>query len=1008
MAIRKKYRVKKTIKIKPRRKKQVSLLGGFSLFKKPRIKRSKKRLIKKEVASSFLGMRLRGRKKKSLFRSAIKIASITFVLFLTLGGLLAAGAFIYFSKDIPSADEILNRKVAESTKIYDRTGEVILYEIHGEENRTIVPLDQISDYVKWATIATEDDQFYSHHGFDVGGIVKAVCHQVGFCEKPRGGSTITQQLIKNSILTSEKTYTRKIKELIIAVEMERRFSKDEILEMYFNQIPYGSNAYGIEAAAQTFFGKPARDLDLSESAMLAALPRANTYYSPHGSHPEALQSRVHYIIKRMADTGYINEKEKQEAQEVDILNRVKPFRENIIAPHFVMFVKQQLANEFGEDTVEKGGLKVYTTLDLEKQKIAEEVIKEGVEINMKKYNAYNAALTAVDPRSGEILAMVGSKDYFGESLPEECVSGKNCKFDPNVNVAIRNRQPGSSFKPFVYATALEKGYTPNTILFDVETNFGRDGSGKIFHPLNYDFRFRGPVTMRQSLAQSLNIPAVKTLYLAGIPESIETARAMGFTTFRDPENYGLSLVLGTGEVKLLEEVSAYGVFANEGLRYPTTAIIKIENNKGETIKEYQNGSDSVLEVEVARQINSILSDNNARAGAFGARNDLYLGDRPVAAKTGTTQDFRDGWTIGYTPGLAVGVWAGNNDNSKMKRAGGIYAAAPMWNKFMKRVLENTPIEKFTPPKPTTTNKAILNGKHANEIIVELDKACADNKLATELTPPDQIEEKVYLEVHNILYYLNKDNPLGEYPKNPSDDPQFNSWETAVLTWAKENDNEVNIDPPTEICDLRTEKNMPKIKITSPENNILIKDNALSVNAEAEAYFGVKQVDFFFDDILMGTDKYSPYSVGYFIPSNTSKGEHTVTAKIYDGIGNISQYKISVIINARSSIYFKPISENDFPYTLNAIVSENGKTEKVLFYYQQTGVYNSEMELIDKNGPQIKIGEETSPIPGENNWYQIIWREDKTKFIAGKYSLFAVGINKYGKRLESERREIEIK
>ncbi len=709
----------------------------------------------------------------------------------------------------------------------------------------------------------------------------------------------------------------------------------------------------------------------------------------------------------MADTGYINEKGKQEAQEVDILSRVKPFHENITAPHFVMYVKQQLANEFGEDTIEKGGLKVYTTLDLEKQKIAEEVIKEGVEANMKKYNAYNAALTAINPRNGEILAMVGSKDYFGESLPEGCVSGKNCKFDPNVNVSIRNRQPGSSFKPFVYAAAFEKGYTPETILFDVETDFGRDGSGKIFHPLNYDFRFRGPVTMRQSLAQSLNIPAVKTLYLVGIPESVETAREMGFTTFRDPENYGLSLVLGTGEVKLLEEVSAYGVFANEGLRYPASAIIKIENNKGEMIKEYQNSSDSVLEVEVARQVNSILSDNNARAGAFGARSDLYLGDRPVAAKTGTTQDFRDGWTIGYTPGLAVGVWAGNNDNSKMKRAGGIYAAAPMWNEFMERALENTPIEKFTPPKPITANKAILNGKHANEIIVELDKACT-NKLATELTPPDQIEEKIYLEVHNILYYLDKNDPLGEYPEDPAGDPQFNNWETAVLAWAEENGSEVNIDPPTEICDLRTEKNVPKIEITSPANNTLIKDNTLSISAKAEAYFGVKQVDFFFDDILMGTDKYSPYSAGYFIPSNISKGEHAVTAKIYDGIGNISQDKISVIINSRNFIYLKPISENSFPYILNVIVSDDSRIEKVLFYYQQTGVYNSEMELVEKNGPQIKIGEETSPMPGENNWYQIIWKEDKNEFIAGKYSLFATGVDKYGKRWESERREVEIR
>jgi len=1006
MAIRKKYRVKRTIRIKPKRRNKISLLGGFSLFKKIGIGKPKRRLVRKEIASSFLGMRLRGKRKKGFLNSAVKIAGLMFIVFLIIGSFLAAGVFIYFSKDIPSADEIINRRVAESTKIYDRTGENILYEIHGEEKRTVVSLDQISDYMKWATIAIEDDRFYSHHGFDIGGIAKAVCYEIGWCKKSRGGSTITQQLIKNSILTSERTYARKIKELIIAVEMERRFSKDEILEMYFNQIPYGSNAYGIEAAAQTFFGKPARDLDLAESAMLAALPQLTTYYSPYGSHPEDLTRRSQYVLERMANLEYISGEERQAAREIDILSRVKPFQENITAPHFVMYVKQQLVDELGEDVVEKGGLKVYTTLDLEKQKIAEEAVKEGVEANMKKYSAHNAALMAINPKSGQILAMVGSKDYFGKSLPEGCVSGKNCKFDPNVNVAIRNRQPGSSFKPFVYATAFKKGYPPETILFDVDTSFGLDGSGKEFHPLNYDFKFRGPVTMRQALAQSLNIPAVKTLYLSGIPESLETAREMGFTTFREPENYGLSLVLGTGEVKLLEEVSAYGVFANEGTRYSPTAILRIEDSEGKIIKEWQDNSKQVLDAEVARQINSILSDNGARAAAFGARSKLYLGDRPVAAKTGTTQDFRDGWTIGYTPSLAVGVWAGNNDNSKMNRAGGIYAAAPIWNDFMKQALENTPVEKFTPPKPVAANKTILNGKHANEIIVKLDRACT-NKLATELTPLDQIEEKTYLEIHNILYYLDKDNPLGDYPKNPSADPQFSDWETAALAWAAENVDEVNAKPPTEICNVRTGENMPEIKIISPENNIFIEKNTLFIETEAKAYFGIKQIDFFFDDLLMGSDKYSPYNVGYFIPANISKGRYTVSAKIYDGIGNVSQDEISVIVGSNSSVYLEPVSENNFPYTLNA-VTDSGSVEKVVFYYQSTAVYDSEMELVEKIGPQIKIGEAPSPIPGENNWYQIIWKEDKSEFIAGKYSLWAVEIDKHGERRESERREMEIK
>ncbi|MCK4891668.1 MAG: transglycosylase domain-containing protein, partial [Candidatus Pacebacteria bacterium] len=357
---------------------------------------------------------------------------------------------------------------------------------------------------------------------------------------------------------------------------------DEIMEMYLNQIPYGSNAYGIESAAQTFFEKSAKDLNISEAALLAGLPKATTYYSPYGAHPEALESRYKNIINQMKNEGYISEEEAKQAKEVEILKEIKPFVEDIKAPHFVMFVRQQLVDEFGEEKIEKGGLKVYTTLNYDMQLIAEDAVRKGAEENSKNHNAKNAALVAIDPKSGQILSMVGSKDYF------------NIEEDGNVNVAISPyRQPGSSFKPFVYAAAFDKGYTPDTILFDVQTNFGKDGSGKNYIPQNYNYQFSGPVTMRGALARSLNIPAVKTLYLAGIGNSIQMAHNLGITTLNDPENYGLSLVLGTGEVKLLDMVSAYGVFANDGKRNSQATILKIEDSKGDILKEFEENEKQV-------------------------------------------------------------------------------------------------------------------------------------------------------------------------------------------------------------------------------------------------------------------------------------------------------------------------------------------------------------------------------------------------------------------------------
>ena len=712
--------------------------------------------------------------KKRWFWRLLKLASWGLVAFL----LLAIGVFAYYAKDLPSPTNLNTRQVVESTKIYDRTGEHMLYEIHGEEKRTSIPLDQMSAILRAATISAEDQSFYQNPGVDFKAVARAAIYDVLGRSASQGGSTITQQLIKNTVLTNEKTFTRKVKEVILSVELEQKFSKDQILEMYLNQIPYGSNAYGIQAASQTFFGKDAKDLSLAESALLAGLPKAPTYYSPYGSNQDELKYRQEYILDQMTKLGYITTDQAKEAKAVDVIAEIRPFQENISAPHFVMYVKDQLVNQYGEKQVEEGGMKVYTTLDWDKQQAAETAVKNGVATNVAKYKATNAALVAIDPKTGQILAMVGSRDYFDKTI------------DGNVNVAIRPRQPGSSFKPYVYATAFKKGYTPDTILFDAETNFGTKDQPYI--PEDYDGKFRGPVKMKEALAESLNIPAVKTLYLAGVNNAINTAKSMGITTINDPSRVGLSLVLGGGEVTLLDHVNAFGTFATAGIRHDKTAILKIEDSQGKTLQEYQSSpGERVLDTNVCAQIDSILDDNKLRAPIFGSNTPLRFDDRQVAAKTGTTNEWRDAWTVGYTPGIVAGVWAGNNDNSPMAQgADGVFSAAPIWRDFMNHALANSAIEKFPDATVDKTGKPVLDGDVNTDKQDSLVCKMKKNKycIPSGNSCPNGTDEKQkkISNAHNILYWVNKDDPRGAIPKNPQQDPQFNAWESGVQAWAAKN------------------------------------------------------------------------------------------------------------------------------------------------------------------------------------------------------------------------------
>ena len=710
---------------------------------------------------------------RKIFQKDKEEGKLTFILRILGIGLLffifcSSFVFIYYAKDLPRPELFTERPFVLPTKIYDREGEVLLYQIYGEEKRTVVPLDKVSENLKQAILATEDAGFYHHFGLDFKGILRSVLNNLKIGRFfYASGSTISQQLIRSSFLSLEKTVQRKVKEIILTLELERRYSKDQILGFYLNQVPFGSNAYGVEAAAQTFFEKSASDVSLGEAALLASLIQAPSRLSPYGSYLDKLLIRKDYVLDRMAEENYISQEEADEAKK-EILEFAE-IRHPIEAPHFVLYVRKYLEEKYSDYFLKEKGLKVYTTLNWELQETAQEIVKEAVAMN-KGYDAHNASLVSINPKTGEILAMVGSVDWHAtSSYPEGClISEEGCLFDPKFNIAtLGERQPGSAFKPFAYAQAFKRGFTPDTLLWDVKTEFNPNCTSTAieekdeydldcYHPENYDENFRGPVTFRQALAQSINLPSVKVLYLAGLKETIDLAQSLGITTLDQPFSwYGLSLVLGGGEVKLLDLVSAYGVFATRGLKVPPVAVLKIEDSEGNIIEETKKTQKRVLEAQVADLINDILSDNEARTPMFGRFSPLSIPDHQVAAKTGTTQEYKDAWTIGYTPSLVTGVWAGNNNNTPTDEKPGVVLAGPIWNQFMKKALTIYPSEDFQKPKLIETEKPSLKG--------EVD----------------------WENPHSILHYVERNDPQGDEPEKPEYNSQYQSWEEAIQAWLAE-------------------------------------------------------------------------------------------------------------------------------------------------------------------------------------------------------------------------------
>jgi len=700
-------------------------------------------------------------KNRKKLRLLLVVGKYLAFLFLAFCAFIAC-LFFYYTYNLPRPENFTETPFIQSTKIYDRTGKTLLYDIYGEEKREIVPFDKISDNLKNAVLSSEDANFYQHNGIDLKAIGRSVLVNLKLQSVSQGASTITQQLVRSVYLTNQRTLARKVREIFLSIELEKKYSKNQIFDWYLNKIPFGENTYGAEAASQTYFNKPASDLSLAQAATLTGLIPAPSYYSPYGSHKNILLQKKDIILNRMEELGYINEKQLADAKQEVIV-----FSDNsasLKAPHFVIYVKQYLEEKYGEDFLKEKGLKVYTTLDWDLQNYAEQVVKEADKTNVQ-FDANNTSLVVIDPKNGEILSLIGSKDYFAKSYPEGC-DGKasgSCLFDPKFNVATMGyRQPGSSFKPFVYATAFKEGYTPDTILWDTKTEFNpncstdatqeKDNYGNnCYHPQNYDGGYRGKISLRSALAQSLNVPSVKLLYLAGLNNSIQTARDFGITTLNEPNRYGLSLVLGGGEVTLLEMTSAYGIFASEGLKMPPVSILRIEDSDGNIIEKNSKESTKVLDTQIARQINDVLSDNNARAPIFGVNNALHFDNFQVAAKTGTTQYFNDAWTMGYSPFAVVGVWVGNNNNESINKKTGAGLAAPIWKKVMEKLLTTRPVENFIKPEPIENINPILLGQLPQD------------------NPP-----------HSILYYIDKNNPLGAPPQNP--DPMLPFWEDSIKNW----------------------------------------------------------------------------------------------------------------------------------------------------------------------------------------------------------------------------------
>lgn len=807
---------------------------------------------------------------------ALTVASVFLTLIL----------FAWYAKDLPRPGKLTQRDLALSTRIYDRN-DILLYDVYGDKNRTYVALADIPKELQNATVAIEDKEFFQHQGFSSKGILRAIFNII-VRRSLQGGSTLTQQLVKNALLSQERTLPRKIKEFILAIQVERKYSKEQILELYLNESPYGGTAWGVEAAAENYFGKKANELNLVESAILAGFPQRPTAYSPFGQSPKAYIDRTHQVLRRMREDGYITSDQEKSLEELSSVRFVTP-SENIKAPHFVMYVKEKLVDQFGEKMVEQGGLQVTTTLDYKLQEEAQKVVKEEVE-KAKGLKVGNGAVVVLDPKTGQILSMVGSKDYFDK------------EYDGNVNVTLSLRQPGSALKPITYATAFEKGYTPATLLFDAKTVFPGGVGQKDYIPENYDGKFRGPIQTRFALGNSINVAAVKMTGMIGVREMLSTAYKMGLTSLEPTKEnltrFGLSITLGGGEVRLLDLTNAYGVFATEGDYHEPVSILKVADSQKKTLYELKPQSGKqVLSPEVSFLVSHILLDNNARIDVFGSRSWLVISGKTVAVKTGTTDDKRDNWTVGYTPSVVVGVWVGNNDNSAMdpKLASGVTGAAPIWSRVIRFTLKDKPNEDFSKPDNViavnidafggglpkdgflTRSEYFIKGTEPttiSPIYKKLKISRSDGKLANDL----QIATGDYEEKDFIVFE----------EKDPVSGDGKNRWQEGINAWISEHyKDDPKYHPPTEVSDAK--KNDVIIQIKKPGDHEQVDNYDVTISAEAKAAREIVQMTLEIDDVAKKVWNGNSFSETFTL----TKGAHKIRVKAQDSGGNTGEGTINI-------------------------------------------------------------------------------------------------------------------
>lgn len=870
--------------------------------------------VRSKLKSNFKKIKFEKMDEKKLY---ILTYAATFVL---VGMVVVTFALLILlaavSRQLPNPNQLLERSYELSTKLYDRNGEVI-YEVYGDKNRTLVPLQDISPHVLHATLAVEDSNFYAHKGFSFKGILRAARNTLTG-RGLQGGSTLTQQVIKNTLLTQERTISRKIKELILSLQLENRYAKDEILQMYLNESPYGGQNYGVYTAAKTYFNKEPKELTLPESAYLAGLPQRPSYYSQFGTNPEAGLERMKTVLYLMYTKGwqgpdgnryYIskNEYELSKEVELDFQSSSIPFK----APHFVFYVKQKLVDLFGEDFVEQGGLQVKTTLDMEFQEKAQDIVYQEVAGSVG-YNVNNGALIAIQPGTGHILAMVGSKGYFLESEPEDCTSGitgeGSCLFEPELNVTLAKRQPGSSIKPITYATMIKQGYTASFKFLDVPTKFPGARPEEPYEPENYDGIFRGPMSLRKGLGNSINITAVKALKIAGIDNMIDLAEDLGITTFKERERYGLALTLGGGETKLLELTGAFTAFANKGVLNEPTPIIEVTDSNGNVLYNHtENSGKKVLGEDVAFIISDILSDDGARSAVFGFGSLLKIPNYEVAVKTGTTDDKRDNYAIGYTPEVAIGVWVGNNNNDKMNPyiASGITGATPIWNKTMTYYLqekypdgttefdppenvEKHTIDEFTGMLPyqdrSTRSEWFIKGTEPSSVsdwYKRIEICEVDGRIANEeCRDADRTDEETFIDIQ------------AELPE----------WQMYVDKWISENyaGQDEYFPPKIRTClefdddgDVKDSDDICAEIVNFNNGDTVPLDFRLSV--EVSAANDVKEVRIYKDGEQITKDGSEPFGYNFELSAGDI-GEHTfeITAEDEDGNEDTDKIKLNVV------------------------------------------------------------------------------------------------------------------